>query len=375
MKNKIIDSIGKIDDDMIESVDTLRQSKKKRAKTTWTKWVAIAACLCLVVVGSINTLQRFDYFKGLGCSAMPGTIVGGSYFYKVDHSGVWRYSDGNTEKVLSTYWEDGWNVNETGLYYHYGKDLYRVDLDTLERIKIYSANDGTHIGFDLNQDGNVIVTVYDKNARYSYQVLVNGETGDVIEQLTEKISYDSNMPMYSKLHYQVGERKIELVQTGGDERTPHYMPTENGTPLLPEECWVSDYSYERADGILSFDVYRGNEPKEDSEMLILFADGKTILEPRYSNHSGSIGHTLLYVDFNSPENYGSNGNGIWCYDTDTGERWQLGIDAESEFYAFTNDDQMLYSCVPWSEEQTAWQIIYEGNKPVSLRLIDNNIIE
>ena len=110
-------------------------------------------------------------------------------------------------------------------------------------------------------------------------------------------------------------------------------------------------------------------------MLILFADGKTILEPRYSNHSGSIGHTLLYVDSNSPENYGSNGSGIWCYDTDTGERWQLKIDAESEFYAFTNDDQTLYSCVPWSEEQTAWQIIYEGNKPVSLRLIDNNIRE
>ena len=153
------------------------------------------------------------------------------------------------------------------------------------------------------------------------------------------------------------------------------MPTENGTPLLPEECWVSDYSYERADGILSFDVYRGNEPKEDSEMLILFADGKTILEPRYSNHSGSIGHTLLYVDSNSPENYGSNGNGIWCYDTDTGERWQFKIDAESEFYAFTNDDQMLYSCVPWSEEQTAWKIVYEGSRPVSLQLMDNNIID
>ena len=99
MKNKIIDSIGMIDDDMIESVDALRQSKKERAKTTWTKWVAIAACLCLVVVGSINTLQRFDYLKGAGCSAMPGTIVDGSYFYKVDHSGVWRYSDGNLQTM------------------------------------------------------------------------------------------------------------------------------------------------------------------------------------------------------------------------------------------------------------------------------------
>ena len=92
MKNKIIDSIGKIDDDMIESVDALRQSKNKRSKTKWIKWVAIAACFCLVAVGSINTQQRFDYLKGDGCSATPGTIVDGSYYYKVDHSGVWKLS-------------------------------------------------------------------------------------------------------------------------------------------------------------------------------------------------------------------------------------------------------------------------------------------
>lgn len=377
MKNKIIDSIGKIDDDMIESVDALRQSKNKRSKTKWIKWVAIAACFCLVAVGSINTLQRFDYLKGDGCSATPGTIVDGSYYYKVDHSGVWKYADGVNEKVLNTYWEDsGWLVNESGLYYSCDKNVYRMDLDTLERNKIFSTSEGTHIGFDLTQDGNVIVTVYDKNARYKYQVLVNGKDGGVIEQLTDKISYDSNTPLFTKLHYQVGERKIELVQAGGDERTPHYMPTENGVSLLPEGRWVSNYGYEHVDGVISFDVYQeGRETQEESEMLIAFADGKTILEPRYNNYSGAIGHILLYVDFNSTENFGSNGNGIWCYDTDSGEKWQLKIDSECEFYSFTNDNQMLYSCVPWSEEQTAWEIIYEGAKPVSLQLIDNNIIE
>lgn len=55
MKNKIIDSIGKIDDDMIENIDALRQNQKKRStkKTTWVKWGAIAACLCLVVAGAV----------------------------------------------------------------------------------------------------------------------------------------------------------------------------------------------------------------------------------------------------------------------------------------------------------------------------------
>ena len=56
MKNKIIDSIGKIDDDMIESVDGLRQNQKKHSnkKNTWVKWGAMAACLCLVVAGVLG---------------------------------------------------------------------------------------------------------------------------------------------------------------------------------------------------------------------------------------------------------------------------------------------------------------------------------
>jgi len=377
MKDRIVDAIGKIDDDMIESVDAIRHSQKKNIRPVLAKWALVAACFCLVAVGSFNTLQRFDYLKGAGCVANPGAIVDGAYYYKVDHSGVWRYSEGNNEKVLNTYWEDGgWLVNESGLYYSCAKEIFRMDLDTLERNKIFSTSEGTHIGFDLTSEGNVIVTVYDKDARFKYQVLVNGKDGGAIKQLTDKIPYDSFAPMYTQLHYQVGEREIELVQTGGDERTPHYMPAENGAALLPEGRWVSDYGYEHVNGVLAFDVYQeGKETQEECEMLIVFADGKTILEPRYSNYSGSIGHILLYVDFSNPENYGSNGNGIWCYDTDTGEKWQLKTDSECEFYSFTNDDQMLYSCVPWREEQTAWKIVYEDDKPISLQLVDRDIIK
>ena len=62
MKNKIIDSIGKIDDDMIESVDALRQSQKKRSKkkNAWTKWGAMAACLCLLVAGALGMNNLFN---------------------------------------------------------------------------------------------------------------------------------------------------------------------------------------------------------------------------------------------------------------------------------------------------------------------------
>ena len=46
-KDRLVDSLGRIDDQMIQSVESLRRKKKRPA---WTKWGAMAACLCLVAV-------------------------------------------------------------------------------------------------------------------------------------------------------------------------------------------------------------------------------------------------------------------------------------------------------------------------------------
>ena len=51
-KDRVIDSLGRIDDDMIRGVEGLRR-KKRLAKI---KWVALAACLCLMVVFAIPTV-------------------------------------------------------------------------------------------------------------------------------------------------------------------------------------------------------------------------------------------------------------------------------------------------------------------------------
>ena len=45
-KDRVIDSLGRIDDDMIQGVEALRQKKKRPA---WKKWGAMAACFCLIV--------------------------------------------------------------------------------------------------------------------------------------------------------------------------------------------------------------------------------------------------------------------------------------------------------------------------------------
>ena len=58
MKDRIIDAIGKIDDDMIESVDTIRYKEENNIKPVWVRWVAVAACFAFVAVFGIGGFQR-----------------------------------------------------------------------------------------------------------------------------------------------------------------------------------------------------------------------------------------------------------------------------------------------------------------------------
>ena len=55
-KDRVVDSLGKIDDDMIQSVEALRQKKKRPA---WTKWGAMAACFCLLVAAMVAAPNLF----------------------------------------------------------------------------------------------------------------------------------------------------------------------------------------------------------------------------------------------------------------------------------------------------------------------------
>ena len=55
-KDRVVDSLGRIDDDMIQGVEALRQKKKRPA---WTKWGAMAACFCLLVAAMVAAPNLF----------------------------------------------------------------------------------------------------------------------------------------------------------------------------------------------------------------------------------------------------------------------------------------------------------------------------
>lgn len=58
MKDMIINAVGKIDDDMIESVDVLRQKRRKHSKVKLA--AVIAACLCIAAGCVIFAINRSD---------------------------------------------------------------------------------------------------------------------------------------------------------------------------------------------------------------------------------------------------------------------------------------------------------------------------
>ena len=65
MKNpRILDAMGNIDDKLISEAATYKPQKKKTP--TWTKWMAAAACLCLIVA-----VSSIDLRKPSDVSAIP----------------------------------------------------------------------------------------------------------------------------------------------------------------------------------------------------------------------------------------------------------------------------------------------------------------
>ena len=71
-KDRLVDSLGRIDDDMIQGVEALRQKNKR---PEWKKWGAIAACFCLIVASAFVILRITD--SGFGYVPVPnpnGTV-------------------------------------------------------------------------------------------------------------------------------------------------------------------------------------------------------------------------------------------------------------------------------------------------------------
>jgi len=80
-KDRVIDSLGRIDDDMIQKVESLRQKKKRPA---WNKWAAMVACLCLVIGIAIPVIHHKGGFEGDPAKEIAALEFNGCFYEAVD---------------------------------------------------------------------------------------------------------------------------------------------------------------------------------------------------------------------------------------------------------------------------------------------------
>ena len=216
-------------------------ARRQRPKRSWRTALIKAACIALVLFSGIYVAGRFDYSLGAGCASSPGTIADGRYYYHVRHSGVWCYDPamGTSERVLSTFWYDGYAVNGYGIYYLRGETLYVQVHETGERIKLYTApQDCTRLFFSLLGDGRIDVqlrfnsyTIHQDKVptdtepnvpSWSYndtivwsEYLLDGRTGELLEVRQEYASSGAGFEQfYENTHLTFGGYEFTLVPSG-----------------------------------------------------------------------------------------------------------------------------------------------------------------
>lgn len=364
---QLLDAIEYVDADLIEAAAAMPKKHHSRKKV-----YTAAACLALVLFGSICAV-RLDLFRA-GCSATPGTIVDGVYYYQEAHHGVYAYTpDRGTEKVLGKLCYNDFEIGADGLYFCRGRSLYRKDLESGKITTLYRAPffKSSHAGFQLQNDGSIILRIYNRRRDTRTELLLDGKSGEVLKTLTPEKPFTSREDDYSETHFIVGKRQIELVRLPAEGNDRFYDLTENNVSLLPEKTCVIPYPTQLGD-TLWFICYSypfdeaAEAAKKEETCCILRPDGSDLfLTSEYRYYEGFADQFAFSW---SPE--------LICCDITTGEVWPLAMsDPEIEIHGLSTDGDLLFTCVPWSDVQTLWQLEWEDGHPSSITLIDEDITE
>ena len=355
-----------------------------------------------MLFSGIYVAGRFDYSLGAGCASSPGTIADGRYYYHVRHSGVWCYDPamGTSERVLSTFWYDGYAVNGYGIYYLRGETLYVQVHETGERIKLYTApQDCTRLFFSLLGDGRIDVQLrfnsytihqdkvptdtepnvpsrsYNDTIVWS-EYLLDGRTGELLEVRQEYASSGAGFEQfYENTHLTFGGYEFTLVPSGQRaDGVALYRLLRDSEDVTPEGTLFDQGFFVLRGGQYALvECVRGG--KLTHNMLCLGADGSvtTLRCPNTRSYVAAADGFVFYDQYEwqlAEQRY----IGVGCHDIATGEEWLLTVDRTDltrELYDYTTDGVYLYACAPWSSAHTVWRLISdEDGRPATLEYVD-----
>ncbi len=220
---KLSDAIGMLDDKIIESAQESRKTKKKNKR--WIKWVAAAACLCLVVVGIAGHFNRIPPDNG-GFGTNPNinnnTPLVNFLSYKINEAKYPETVDYPQEdefmKVSGLDWEglnkafDKWNeFDEERL-------RNRADINNYSSFLITS----TKSFFKGNKENLVYSPV---NVYLALSMLAETTGGNTRAQILDYLGADS----------------VELLRNNANKLwLSNYMDDGITTNILANSVWLSD---------------------------------------------------------------------------------------------------------------------------------------
>lgn len=334
--------------------DILIKNAKIKSSPIWLKRTVSVACIALVLLSGIFVLDRFDYGFGAKCSAYPGDIINGVYYYDEEHSGVWSYTpDTGAKKELSTFFFDNYEATQDGIYFWNRYSLYLKDnQDEITRIHTTNPFKYTHISVDILNDGKIAITQHNKRNRVYSEVLID-KNG--VSYPTHLLAYTGMDIAYSNRYFNLGDRMFYLQRNG--EKIGVY---ENGN-LLTENYSASQYAKFYFGNSLWIPVYSDEEyaylhlTKTQTEIVIL----------PFSHIDSGTDDFLFFAD--------TMQNKVICYDIKQKNYYNIKWEDKTDLYTFTTDGKYLYSSAPWDGKQACYEIIYNNGVPYAFELIDKDI--
>ena len=359
----------------------------KKAIIITTSITVLIALGIAIIVTAATVFGRLGYlnFGSTGNPSVSGTVVDGALYYEVPHKGIYIYTpDKGSKQILWKYWYDEYTINNYAVYYTSGDTIYCIPNDTNESKELYRLKGvdrmtvlpcGKDIIVGANIDGDTFK-----------DLLINGKTGKEIGLLSGfSIKPDSTDEMMitefkttdlaaDEVTCRVGKRKITLKEVKSDDSTTCSI-TENGKNLLKKNETVLYYPKVYLGDCLVLDINNSkqNVDEEQNEVLILRPNGKdsriTVNPEEGEGISGGDKNYLFDQRFD---------NNIVCIDAYTGKTWDIAKDKRFECTeVVSSDNNYLYTINNMDGEQlSCWKIVYDSeNKPASLELVNNNILE
>ena len=177
---ELLDTIENLNPAFIEEAAEL----PKKKKFGWRRWYAVAACLCICILGAFLLVTRADPggYSGGDLTLYELTLIGDDLYFTDSYRGVFRYTHGTDAPQKLAGYHGILTKTSSGLYFtaDYRRTFYRIVDDELQ--KLVTVDSGELIPW--------FIDLVDNDVYWCTGDYVENEDGDNYSQV---IIYRTNM--------------------------------------------------------------------------------------------------------------------------------------------------------------------------------------